>query len=220
MHDSSYELNLSCTNPQLASRNSHKSKLMFLQNLEQYEIILASKSPRRQQLLNDLGLKFTVRSMDIPEEFPDDLGMTEIPVFLAELKAEAFRPELRKNQLVITADTIVWLDGEVLGKPADYEDGYRMLKGLSGKKHEVITGVCLLSAEKKVSFFALTDVWFKPLSDEEIHYYLENFRPYDKAGAYGIQEWIGYVAINRIEGSFFNVMGLPVQSLYEHLKSF
>lgn len=193
---------------------------MFLQNLEQYEIILASKSPRRQQLLKDLGLKFTVQSMDVPEEFPGGLGMTEIPVYLAELKAEAFRPHLKINQLVITADTIVWLDGEVLGKPANYEDGFRMLKGLSGKKHEVITGVCLLSTEKKVSFYALTDVWFKSLSDEEIHYYLENYRPYDKAGAYGIQEWIGYVAINRIEGSFYNVMGLPIQSLYEHLKSF
>lgn len=193
---------------------------MFLQNLEQYEIILASKSPRRQQLLADLGLKFTVQSTDVPEEFPAGLGMTEIPVFLAELKAEAFRPYLKNNQLVITADTIVWLDGEVLGKPTDYEDGFRMLKGLSGKKHEVITGVCLLSTEKKVSFYALTDVWFKSLSDEEIHYYLENYRPYDKAGAYGIQEWIGYVAINRIEGSFYNVMGLPIQSLYEHLKTF
>lgn len=193
---------------------------MFLQNLEHYEVILASKSPRRQQLLSDLGLKFTVQSTDVPEEFPAGLGMTEIPVFLAELKAEAFRPYLKNNQLVITADTIVWLDGEVLGKPTDYEDGFRMLKGLSGKKHEVITGVCLLSTEKKVSFYALTDVWFKSLSDEEIHHYLENYRPYDKAGAYGIQEWIGYVAINRIEGSFYNVMGLPIQSLYEHLKTF
>lgn len=193
---------------------------MFLQNLEKYEIILASKSPRRQQLLSDLGLKFTVRSMDIMEEFPEGLGMTEVPIYLAELKAEAFRRHLQKNQLVITADTIVWLEGQVLGKPVDYADGFRMLSELSGKKHEVVTGVCLLSAEKKTSFFALTDVWFKPLSDKEIHYYLENYRPYDKAGAYGIQEWIGYVGINHIEGSFFNVMGLPIQSLYEQLKTF
>jgi len=193
---------------------------MFLQNLEQYEIILASKSPRRQQLLSDLGLKFSVQSMDVPEEFPEGLEMTEIPVFLAELKAEAFRPNLKKNQLVITADTIVWLDGKVLGKPVDYADGFKMLSGLSGKKHEVITGVCLLTSEKKVSFYALTDVWFKELSDEEIHYYLGQYRPYDKAGAYGIQEWIGYVGIYHIEGSFFNVMGLPVQSVYEHLKTF
>ncbi len=193
---------------------------MFLQNLEQYEIILASKSPRRQQLLSDLGLKFTVQSMDVAEEFPEGLAMSEIPVFLAELKAEAFRPHLQTNQLIITADTIVWLDGQVLGKPVDYDDGFSMLSALSGKKHQVVTGVCLLSTEKKVSFYAVTDVWFKELSDNEIQYYLENYKPYDKAGAYGIQEWIGYVAINRIEGSFFNVMGLPVQSLYEHLKNF
>jgi len=193
---------------------------MFLQNLENYEIILASKSPRRQQLLSDLGLKFSVQSLDIPEEFSANLGMTEVSVFLAELKAEAFRPQLKNNQLVITADTIVWLDGKVLNKPADYADGFRMLKDLSGKKHQVITGVCLLSTEKKVSFYALTDVWFKELSDEEIHYYMEHYKPYDKAGAYGIQEWIGYVGIYHIEGSFFNVMGLPVQSVYEHLKTF
>jgi septum formation protein len=185
-----------------------------------YEIILASKSPRRQQLLSDLGLEFSVRSMDIPEEFPENLGMTEVPVYLAELKAEAFRPLLKNNQLVITADTIVWLDGNVLNKPTDYADGFRMLRNLSGKKHQVITGVCLFTNEKKVSFYALTDVWFKELSDEEIHYYLKHYQPYDKAGAYGIQEWIGYIGIYRIEGSFFNVMGLPVQSVYEHLKSF
>jgi septum formation protein len=193
---------------------------MVLQNLQKYEIILASKSPRRQQLLSDLGLNFTVQSMDTPEDFPEDLAMTEVPVYLAELKAEAFRPILKKNQLVITADTIVWLDGQVLNKPIDYADGFRMLKNLSGKKHQVLTGVCLLSTEKKVSFYASTDVWFKELSDEEIQFYLENYRPYDKAGAYGIQEWIGYIGIYHIEGSFFNVMGLPVQSLYEHLKTF
>ncbi len=185
-----------------------------------YEIILASKSPRRQELLRDLGLKFSVQSMEIPEVFPDGLGMTEVPVYLAELKAEAFRPRLKNNQLVITADTIVWLNGHVLNKPADYADGFRMLRALSGNKHQVLTGVCLLSTEKRVSFYALTDVWFKELSDNEIQYYLENYSPYDKAGAYGIQEWIGYIGIHRIEGSFFNVMGLPVQSLYEHLKIF
>lgn len=193
---------------------------MILEYLEKYEIILASKSPRRQQLLADLGLKFIVQSMDVPEDFPEGLGMTEVPVYLAELKAEAFRPLLKDNQLVITADTIVWLDGQVMNKPVDYADGFRMLKELSGNKHQVLTGVCLFSTQKKVSFYALTDVWFKQLSDEEIHYYLENYSPYDKAGAYGIQEWIGYIGIHRIEGSFFNVMGLPIQSLYEHLKAF
>jgi septum formation protein len=158
--------------------------------------------------------------MDIPEDFPDGMGMTEVPVFLAELKASAFLPQLKDNHLIITADTIVWLDGEVMNKPADYADGFRMLRNLSGKKHQVLTGVCLLSLEKKVSFYALTDVLFKQLTDDEIHYYLKHYSPYDKAGAYGIQEWIGYVGINRIEGSFFNVMGLPVQTLYENLKVF
>lgn len=193
---------------------------MLLQNLEQYEIILASKSLRRQELLHDLGLKFRVQATDIPEVFPEGMNMTEIPIYLAELKAEAFRPFLKNNQMVITADTIVWLDGHILNKPTDYADGFRMLKDLSGKKHQVLTGVCLLSTEKKVSFYELTDVWFKSLSDEEIQFYLVNFHPYDKAGAYGIQEWIGHIGIYRIEGSFFNVMGLPVQSLYEHLKAF
>lgn len=158
--------------------------------------------------------------MDIPEDIPEEMGMTEVPVYLAELKALAFLPQLKNNQLVITADTIVWLNGKILNKPADYNDGFRMLKDLSGEKHQVLTGVCLLTTDKKVSFFASTDVWFKPLSDEEINYYLETYRPYDKAGAYGIQEWIGYIGIDHIEGSFFNVMGLPVQSLYEHLKVF
>jgi len=194
--------------------------ISFLQNLEKYEIILASKSPRRKQLLSDLGIKFRVKSMDIPEDIPEGMGMTEIPIYLAELKANSFIPHLKENQLVITADTIVWLNGQVLNKPTDYADGFRMLRALSGEKHEVLTGICLLSTEKKVSFYASTDVWFKELSDEEIDYYLQNYHPYDKAGGYGIQEWIGYIGIHHIEGSFFNVMGLPVQSLYEHLKTF
>lgn len=193
---------------------------MFLQNIQQYKIILASQSPRRQQLLSDLGLQFTVQSMNVAEVFPPELGMNEVPVYLAELKATAFLPQLKNNQLVISADTIVWLDGQVMNKPMDYDDGFRMLRNLSGKKHQVITGVCLLSTHKKISFYASTDVWFTQLSDEEIHYYLETFRPYDKAGAYGIQEWIGYIGIHHIEGSFYNVMGLPIQSLYEHLKAF
>lgn len=193
---------------------------MFLENLQKYEIILASQSPRRQQLLHDLGLAFSVQSMNVDESFPDNLGMDEIPVYLAEKKATAFLPQLKNNQLVITADTIVWLNGHVLNKPAGYEEAYRMLSNLSGQKHQVITGVCLLSSEKKVSFYVATDVWFKELEDKEIRYYLDHYRPYDKAGAYGIQEWIGYVGIHHIEGSFFNVMGLPIQTLYEQLKTF
>lgn len=193
---------------------------MFLENLQKYDIILASQSPRRQQLLKDLGLQFSVQSMNVAEDFPQSLGMYEVPVYLAELKAAAFLPQLKNNQLVITADTIVWLNGHVLNKPSGYQEAYRMLSDLSGKKHQVITGVCLLSSEKKVSFFVSTDVWFKELDDKEISYYLDHYRPYDKAGAYGIQEWIGYIGIHHIEGSFFNVMGLPIQTLYEHLKLF
>lgn len=191
---------------------------MQLENLKKYRLVLASKSPRRQQLLADLGLEFSVETKDTPEDFPENLGMTEIPVFLAEKKAAAF--EVKGNQLIITADTIVWLDGKVLNKPVGYDEGFAMLRALSGKKHQVVTGVCLLSGEKKVSFAVSTDVWFKPLDDNEIIFYLENYRPYDKAGAYGIQEWIGYIGITRIDGSFYNVMGLPVQSLYEHLTNF
>lgn len=193
---------------------------MFLENLQKYEIILASQSPRRQQLLHDLGLEFSVQSMNVDESFPPHLGMNEVPVYLAELKARAFLPQLKTNQLVITADTIVWLNGHVLNKPADYQDAWRMLSDLSGQKHQVVTGVCLLSSEKKVSFFVSTDVWFKELEEKEIKYYLDHYRPYDKAGAYGIQEWIGYIGIHHIEGSFYNVMGLPIQTLYEHLKTF
>ncbi len=192
----------------------------MLDNLKKYELVLASQSPRRQELLRDLGLRFTVKTLDVDESFPAGLGMTEVPVFLAELKAEAFRPFLKNNQLVITADTIVWLDGKVLGKPEGRDQAFAMLRDLSGKKHQVLTGVCLLSAEKKDSFYVSTDVWFKTLSDEEIAFYLDYYKPYDKAGAYGIQEWIGYIGIQRIEGSYFNVMGLPVQKLYEHLRVF
>lgn len=192
---------------------------MLFENLQKYEIILASKSPRRQQLLRDLGLEFTVQSLDISEKFPEGLRMAEVPVFLAELKANAFIPLLEENQLVITADTIVWLDGKVMNKPANYDEGFRMLKELSGKRHQVVTGVCLLTTEKKISFHSATDVWFKQLGEDEIKFYLENYKPYDKAGAYGIQEWIGYIGIERIEGSFYNVMGLPVQKVYEHLRT-
>ena len=185
-----------------------------------YKIILASKSPRRRQLLDGLNIPFEVVIHEVEEVFPDGLPMEEIPVYLAKLKAEPFTEELSHDALVITADTIVWIDGKVLGKPNDYEHAAEMLRQLSGKKHVVVTGVCLTSREKQVSFSASTDVYFKDLTDSEIDYYLENYRPYDKAGSYGVQEWIGYIAITRIEGSYFNVMGLPVQRLYEELRKF
>jgi septum formation protein len=188
--------------------------------LEDYKIILASKSPRRRQLLDGLNIPFEVVIHEVDEVFPEGLPMEEIPVYLAKLKAEPFAEELSHDALVITADTIVWIDGTVLGKPNDYDHAAEMLRHLSGKKHIVVTGICLTSREKQVTFSASTDVYFKELSDSEIDYYLEHYRPYDKAGSYGVQEWIGYIAITRIEGSYFNVMGLPVQRLYEELRKF
>jgi len=185
-----------------------------------YKIILASKSPRRRELLGGLDLPFEVIIHEVEEVFPDNLPMEEIPVYLSKLKAEPFLKELKSDSLVITADTIVWIDGVVLGKPNDYEHAATMLRQLSGKKHVVVTGVCLTSKEKQVSFSASTDVWFKNLTDRELDYYLKNYHPYDKAGSYGVQEWIGYIAIERIEGSYFNVMGLPVHRLYEELLKF
>jgi len=185
-----------------------------------YKIILASKSPRRHELLAGLDLPFEVVIHEVDEVFPEGLSMEEIPVYLAKLKAVPFYGELSENTLVITADTIVWIDGMVLGKPNDYEHACEMLRHLSGKKHVVVTGVCLTTKDKQVAFAATTDVYFKDLSDAEIDYYLKNYHPYDKAGSYGVQEWIGYIAIERIEGSYFNVMGLPVQRLYEELQKF
>jgi septum formation protein len=188
--------------------------------IKDYKIILASKSPRRRELLGGLDLSFEVIIHEVEEIFPDNLPMEEIPVYLAKLKAEPFYNELKSDTLVITADTIVWIDGVVLGKPNDYGHASEMLRQLSGKKHVVVTGVCLTTKEKQVAFSATTDVYFKDLNDDEIDYYLKNYNPYDKAGSYGVQEWIGYIAIERIEGSYFNVMGLPVQRLYEELKKF
>ncbi|MDP4206961.1 MAG: Maf family nucleotide pyrophosphatase [Bacteroidota bacterium] len=182
-----------------------------------YKIILASQSPRRQELLEGLGMQFTTEIIDVDEVFPDSLDKDEIPVFLAELKAQPFKKAIDEKTLVITADTIVWVDGEVMGKPLDYEHAFDMLMKLSGRVHKVITGVCLTTKEKQRSFFVETSVWFKPLASDEIDYYLKNYKPYDKAGAYGIQEWIGYVGISRIEGSYFNVVGMPVHRLCEEL---
>lgn len=193
---------------------------MINDELKKYEIILASKSPRRQQLLSDLGLSFSVEIIETPEIYPEDMDRYKIPAYLAEMKAGCFEANLQENKLIITADTIVWLEGKVLNKPENYSAGFEMLKSLSGKKHQVLTGVCILTKAKKKSFVVSTDVWFKELSDSEIHFYLENYKPYDKAGAYGIQEWIGYIGITRIEGSYFNVMGLPVSELYHELKKF
>ena len=193
---------------------------MQFEELKKYTLLLASKSPRRHYLLKELGLDFEVRTKEVDESFPEQLKAAEIPLYLCEKKADAFDEELTDNTIVITADTIVWLDGHVLNKPQNFNDAVRMLQLLSGKMHEVYTGVCLKSKNKTTSFVALTKVYFKELSLEEIEFYIRNYNPYDKAGAYGAQEWIGYIAIDRIEGTYFNVMGLPVRDLYEELLKF
>lgn len=188
--------------------------------LKDYRIILASRSPRRQQLLRQSGLKFDVVVRDFDESYPEGISGEDIARYIAERKAESFRAELNENEIIITADTIVWCNDMVLGKPVDIENTIAMLGIISGNTHEVITGVSIVSKKKKVVFSDTSRVVFEKLSEEEIMYYAEKFRPLDKAGAYGIQEWIGLVACSRIEGSYFNVVGLPVQKLYGELKKF
>ena len=191
------------------------------QQLAGRRLILASQSPRRQYLLKELGFSFEVMEPNVREVYPSGLSPSEIAVYLAELKASAVEDTgLDENSILITADTIVSLGDEILGKPANYSVAVEMLQKLSGRKHDVITAVCILSTKKKRVFHVLSSVYFKELSNREIEYYINHFKPYDKAGGYGIQEWIGYIGINKIEGSFFNVMGLPVKELYEELLEF
>lgn len=189
-------------------------------NPKGYNIILASQSPRRKQLLTDLGYIFTQVSKDLDESFSADLPIKEVAEFLACKKADGFKDDLIANDLLITSDTTVCLENEILNKAANASEAKLMLQKLSGKNHEVITGVCISSLEKRHSFSASTKVFFKDLSDAEIDYYIENFKPFDKAGAYGIQEWIGYIGVEKIEGSYFNVMGLPVKILHEAIQEF
>lgn len=193
----------------------------LLPNLSKYKIILASNSPRRKELLGGLNLDFEVRIIpDIDESYPEEMPVEAIAGYVAQKKAEAYLPTLADEELLITADTIVSLGGTILGKPADREDAIRMLGELSGRQHEVITGVCVYTREKQLTFSVTSAVRFGTLTEEEITYYVDNYRPYDKAGAYGIQEWIGYIAVEAIQGSFYNVMGLPIQRLYQELKNF
>lgn len=196
------------------------SGLSFLKKLSEYNIILASKSPRRKQLLEGLGIEFAIKTKDVDESFPFHLKKENIPLYLCKKKADAFKKELKKNTLIITADTIVWLNNKAVNKPANRAEAIEMLKALSGKKHKVFTAVCLKSLKKTKSFFDETDVYFKNLSEEEIRYYVDAYKPYDKAGAYGAQEFIGYIGIEKIKGSYFNVMGLPVRMVYEELRKF
>lgn len=190
----------------------------MLDNLKKYHIILASNSPRRKELLAGLGIDFEVKVLPYVDEiYPDNLPTREIAEYIAKEKAEAYRRVMRAGDLIITADTVVIADDEVMGKPADVADAHRMLRKLSGCTHQVITGVCLTTFDHRRSFSVSTDVTFKKLTDEEISYYISTFRPFDKAGAYGIQEWIGYVGVTGLHGSYFNVMGLPVQRIYTEL---
>lgn len=193
----------------------------MLENLAAYRIILGSNSPRRRELLAGLDLSFDVHVIPgLEENYPDSLQPQEIPVFLSKQKAEAYLSTLEDQVLLITADTIVWNETEVIGKPKDREDAIRMLRSLSGHEHQVVTGVCLTTTKKQETFSVVSSVRFASLTDEEIIYYVDKYKPFDKAGAYGIQEWVGYVGVESISGSFYNVMGLPVQRLYQELKRF
>lgn len=193
---------------------------MILENLKKYQITLASNSPRRKELLSGLNLDYKVKILpDIDETYPDTLKGEDIPLYIARKKAEAYKSIMSKNELIITADTIVYTDGEVLGKPKDEADARRMLHALSGRSHQVITGVCITTSRFQRSFASVTEVTFDTLTDEEIDFYISTYNPMDKAGAYGIQEWIGFIGVSKLNGSYFNVMGLPVQRLYRELKN-
>ena len=191
----------------------------MLDNLKKYKVILASASPRRRELLAGLDVEFEVRALpDVDESFPPELQGGDIPLHISKKKADAYRPVMAADELVIAADTIVWLDGVALGKPVDEADARRMLRNMSGKTHSVFTGVAITTKDSQRCFVAQSDVTFAQLTDDEIDYYIAKYRPMDKAGSYGAQEWIGYIGMSNIVGSYFNVMGLPVQRLYSELK--
>ena len=193
----------------------------MLENLSKYHILLASKSPRRRELLSDLRVKFDCISLNgIDESYPHDMQADDVPQYLANKKADAYIPKIHDNEMVITADTLVIKDNIIFGKPHNEDEAFHMISELSGKVHKVITGVCILTTRKRTSFTSLTEVKFAQLSGEDIRYYINNYQPFDKAGSYGIQEWIGAIAVEWIKGSFYNVMGLPVHRLYKELKQF
>ena len=191
---------------------------IMLDNLKKFNIVLASNSPRRKELMSGLGVDYVVKTLpDVDESYPDTLQGEEIPAYISREKAEAYQSMIEPDELLITADTIVWMNGEVLGKPKDREDAIRILRKLSGASHQVITGVCLTTKGWQNSFTVTTDVTFAVLSEEEIVYYVDKYSPMDKAGAYGVQEWIGFIGVESISGSYYNVMGLPVQKLSREL---
>ena len=190
-----------------------------MHSIKNYKLILASASPRRQQLMKDAGFTFEVRLKNVEEKYPQELHLENVPEYLSKVKASAFREELKADEVLITADTVVCIHDRILGKPADRKEAISMLQELSGNRHLVVTGVSVTTRTEQLSFSSRTDVFFKHLSNEEIEFYVDTYKPFDKAGAYGIQEWIGYIGIERIEGSFYNVMGLPIQKLYETLRN-
>ena len=193
----------------------------MLDNLKKYNIVLASKSPRRQELLKGIGIEFSILTKDVDESYPPRLPLADIAPFLSLKKAKAFEDhELPENFMVITADTVVIAENEILGKPKDREDAFRMLKLLPGKTHRVVTGVTVHTKETSKTFSVTSKVTFDELENQEIEYYIDNYKPYDNAGAYGVQEWIGYIGVCGVEGSYFNVMGLPTHKLYKVLKNF
>lgn len=195
--------------------------MLLHDELKPYHIILASHSPRRQQLLKDAGIDYELAvGYDVEEVYPVSLPVEEVPAYLSELKSSAYPNKLKANDILITADTVVCLKGQIIGKPRNREDAISILRRLSGNRHTVVTGVTLRTSELQMSFSVHSDVFFRSLTIEEIEYYIDTYKPFDKAGAYGIQEWIGYIAIERIEGSFYNVMGLPIQQLYLKLGNF
>ena len=193
---------------------------MLKEKLNKINIILASGSPRRQQFFKEMDMHYTIRLKEIEEIYPEHLQAEEITNFLAELKANAFENELKENDVLVTSDTIVWLNGKALGKPKDYDDAFQMLQQLANQTHEVITSVCLKSIDKTEVFHCVTKVTFANLSNEAIKYYLDNYQPFDKAGSYGIQDWIGLIGISKIEGSYTNVVGLPTEMLFQKLMNY
>ncbi len=183
------------------------------------KLVLASKSPRRKELLSQISSNIEIRIQEVDEIYPSEMPVYEVATFLSQLKSKALFDSLQENELIITADTLVILDNKILGKPKDSEEAFHMLRNLSGKKHDVVSACTLLDKNKELSFSVITEVYFKGLSEEMIDFYITNFKPFDKAGSYGIQEWIGMVGIERINGSYYNVMGLPVSELCEKLKN-
>lgn len=195
--------------------------MLLHEKLKDKTLILGSRSPRRKELLAGCGLRFvTAVDYDVEEKYPDGMPASEVPEYLARLKSDAYPQPLTDSEILVTADTVVIVDGRILGKPADRSDAIAMIQSLSGRRHTVVTGVAIRDNCRADSFSVSSDVWMRALRHEEVEYYVDTYKPYDKAGAYGIQEWIGYVAVERIEGSFYNVMGLPVQALYVRLERF